>query len=235
MVPQWVKWIETICYHCCDNNLLYSTITSLMYSSSHGVNTLRLRQNGRHFADNIFNCIFSNKNVWISINISLKIVPKGQINNIPAMVQIMAWHRPGDKPLSEPMMVSLLTHICLTLPELRLAVGFIYTMYIYIYIHTYKVSDPMTIAVMVKGSLFWWHRHKQFISLKNSLLTLSASSSHWLWSKTVVGKSSASAMELWQSYAKPSIYISICCNNNNHIIVQTVCTLIYHLFGWNQH
>ena len=24
----------------------------------------------------------------------------------------MAWRRPGDKPLSEPMMVSLLTHIC---------------------------------------------------------------------------------------------------------------------------
>ena len=26
----------------------------------------------------------------------------------------MAWHRPGDKPLSEPMMVNLLTHICVT-------------------------------------------------------------------------------------------------------------------------
>ena len=35
-------------------------------------------------------------------NISLKCVPKGQINNIPALVQIMAWHRQGDKPLSEP-------------------------------------------------------------------------------------------------------------------------------------
>ena len=26
----------------------------------------------------------------------------------------MAWHRPGDKALPEPMMVSLLTHICVT-------------------------------------------------------------------------------------------------------------------------
>ena len=52
-----------------------------------------------------------NENVRISINISLKFVPKGLINNIPALVQIMAWRRPGDKPLSEPMMVSLLTHI----------------------------------------------------------------------------------------------------------------------------
>ena len=41
-------------------------------------------------------------------------LPKGSINNIPALVQIMAWRRPGDKPLSEPMMVSLLTHTCVT-------------------------------------------------------------------------------------------------------------------------
>ena len=39
------------------------------------------------------------------------------MNNIPALVQIMAWRRPGDKPLSEPMMVSLLTHICVTRPQ----------------------------------------------------------------------------------------------------------------------
>ena len=37
--------------------------------------------------------------------ISLKCVPKVRINNIPALVQIMAWRRPGDKPLSEPMML----------------------------------------------------------------------------------------------------------------------------------
>ena len=44
----------------------------------------------------------------------LKFVPRGPINNIPALVQIMAWRQPGDKPLSEPMLVSLLTHICIT-------------------------------------------------------------------------------------------------------------------------
>ena len=77
-------------------------------------NTLRPNQNGRHFPDDIFKCMFLNKNVWISLKISLKFVPKVRINNIPALVQIMAWCRPGDKPLSEPMMVSLLTHICVT-------------------------------------------------------------------------------------------------------------------------
>ena len=79
--------------------------------------TLRPRQKGRHFADDTFKCIFINENVRISINISLKFVPKGLINNIPALVQIMAWRRPGDKPLSEPMMVNLLTHICVTRPQ----------------------------------------------------------------------------------------------------------------------
>ena len=73
---------------------------------------LRPRQNGRHFPDDIFKWIFLNQNIWISINISLKFVPMGPINNIPALVQIMAWRCPGDKPLSEPMMVSLPTHIC---------------------------------------------------------------------------------------------------------------------------
>ena len=29
----------------------------------------------------------------------------------------MAWRRPGDKPLSEPMMVRLPTHICVTRPQ----------------------------------------------------------------------------------------------------------------------
>ena len=64
------------------------------------INTWRLRQNGRHFADDIFKCIFLNENVRISIEISLNFVPKGRNNNIPALVQIMAWRRPGDKPLS---------------------------------------------------------------------------------------------------------------------------------------
>ena len=81
------------------------------------INTLRPRQNGRHFTDNILKCIFLNENIWISIKISLKFVPKGPINNIPALVRIMAWHQSGDKPLSEPMVVSLLTHICVTRPE----------------------------------------------------------------------------------------------------------------------
>ena len=70
----------------------------------------------------IFQTKFWNRFSWIkmyefSIEILLNFVAKGPINNIPALVQIMAWRQPGDKPLSEPMMVSLLTHICITRPQ----------------------------------------------------------------------------------------------------------------------
>ena len=75
---------------------------------------IEARQNGRHFPDDIFKSIFLNKNVWFSIKVSLKFVPKGPINNIPTLVQIMAWRRSGDKPLSEPIMINLLKHKCVT-------------------------------------------------------------------------------------------------------------------------
>ena len=80
------------------------------------VNTLRLRQSGRCFADDIFKCILLNENVWPSIKISLKFVPKVLINNNSASVQIMTWRRPVDKPLSEAM-IKLPMHICVTRPQ----------------------------------------------------------------------------------------------------------------------
>ena len=89
----------------------------VMWPDHQWFNTWRPRQHGRHLPDDIFKCIFLNENVWTSIQISLKFVPKGPIDNIPALVQIMAWRRPGDKPLSEPMLIILLTHICVTRPQ----------------------------------------------------------------------------------------------------------------------
>ena len=89
----------------------------LVFDFSDLLNTLRPTQNGRHFADEIFKCIFLNENEWISLKLSLKFVLKGPMNNIPALVQIIAWRRPGDKPLSEPTMVSLPNHICFARPQ----------------------------------------------------------------------------------------------------------------------
>ena len=81
------------------------------------VYTLRARQ-----MDAISQTIFSNAFSWMKMfEFRLKFhwifVPKCPINNIPAMVQIMAWRRPSNMPLSEPMVVSLPTHICLARPQ----------------------------------------------------------------------------------------------------------------------
>ena len=93
----YVRCVSWICPTCCVSN----------------INSFRPRTNGRHIADDIFKCIPLNENVWIPIKISLKC----PIINILALVQIIAWCWPGDKPLSEPMIVSLLTHICVTRPR----------------------------------------------------------------------------------------------------------------------
>ena len=55
--------------------------------------------------------------MWTSLKISLKFISKAQTNIFPALVQIMAWCRSGDKSLSETMIASLLTHICVTRPQ----------------------------------------------------------------------------------------------------------------------
>ena len=81
------------------------------------LNTLRPRQNGRRFADDSCKSLFWDENGWISTKMSLNFVTKGPMNNIPALFQIMAWRRAGDEPLSEPMLVSLPTHICATRPQ----------------------------------------------------------------------------------------------------------------------
>ena len=70
--------------------------------STQSVNTLKPRQNGRHFADDIFKCIFLNENVWIPIKFSMKFVPKGPINSIgadnglaPDRRQAIVWNNAG--------------------------------------------------------------------------------------------------------------------------------------------
>ena len=55
------------------------------------------------FTGDILNFIFLNENIWILIEMWLKLVPKGPIDNMLALVQIMAWRWTGDKPLSEPV------------------------------------------------------------------------------------------------------------------------------------
>ena len=93
-----------------------SWIITEIWSHDH---SLSLTHWGRDKMDASFLTTFSNAfswmkiNIWNSIEISLKFIPKGPINNIPALVQKVAWLLlyVGYKPLSEPMFISL-THIC---------------------------------------------------------------------------------------------------------------------------
>ena len=90
--------------------LMYSHVR-LLFSAF--INTLGPRQNGRHFADDIFTCILLNENVWILIKISLSFVPKGPINNIPALVQVMNWTlRKSYKTTGHSFSFSNELHVC---------------------------------------------------------------------------------------------------------------------------
>ena len=63
--------------------------------------TLGQRQNGCQFAD--ISSAFYSRKIWILIDISLKFVPRGSTDNNSPLVEVMAWHETGIKPLSEPM------------------------------------------------------------------------------------------------------------------------------------
>ena len=95
----------------------WHTPSALLISIIYMINSSPPGQDGCHFADDIFKCIFVNEKFLILIKISLKFVRKGAIDNNPALVQIMAWRRPSDKPLSEPMVVNLQKHICVNRPQ----------------------------------------------------------------------------------------------------------------------
>ena len=119
-----------ICIHCCHSGIYVSQCTWLcntpgcdgagVMSNFDGHNGTK-RTKSTHWDQDkmatVFQTTFSNANIWILFKISLKFVPNGQINNSPELVEILAWRRSGDKPLSEPMMVRLPTHICVTRPQ----------------------------------------------------------------------------------------------------------------------
>ena len=84
----------------CHTQMFISTWPGWFKSSPPG-------QNGHPIEKDIFRCIVVNEKFCILIKISLKFVPKNSTDYNPALVQIMAWRRIGDKPLSEPMLTRL--------------------------------------------------------------------------------------------------------------------------------
>ena len=108
------------------------------------INTLRPRQYDPLFADDTFKRIFLNENIRIAIKISLKFVPKGLFSNIPALVLIMAWRRPGDKPLSEPMIDHWRIYASLGLNELIWIV--VYSQFP-VYVHVEMNNDEIVVRI----------------------------------------------------------------------------------------
>ena len=112
---QWLRAVQATSHDLNQCWLVYRRISASLGRNE--LNSLRPRLNRCPFVDDIFKCIFLDENKLILIRISLKFVPEVRINDILALVQIMAWCQSGDKSLSEPMMVRLSTHICVTRPQ----------------------------------------------------------------------------------------------------------------------
>ena len=80
---------------------------------------------------------FFNETVWIANKIPLKFVNRGLININPALVQIMGYRWPGDKPFSEPTMVNVLTHKSVSRPQwVNLSAMLYLPFFHYIYVAT---------------------------------------------------------------------------------------------------
>ena len=82
------------------------------------INSSSPGQNGRHFANDIFKCIFVNEKCCILIQIWLKFVPEGPIDNKSTLVQVMECRLFGAKPLSEPMLIQFTDVYIMHLGEL---------------------------------------------------------------------------------------------------------------------
>ena len=191
-------------------------------------NTLRPRQNGRHFTDDIFKCILLNENAWISLKISLKLVPKFQINNIPALVQIMAWRRPGDKPISELMIVILLTRICVTRPQwVNSESGLVQS-----------GNKPLPEPILTMESLLTLNGFVQYIS---RVMSLSVTVSEIPRNSTIIQQSvhdynSTKAMKCWifetEMQWRAPITKSLWCAEHFYVMISEDCHVTFNALQW---
>ena len=72
------------------------------------LNTSPPRQNGCYFTADIFKCIFMNKNFVFRFKSHWNLFLRAQFNNKSVLLQVMAWCRIGDKPLSQPMITQFI-------------------------------------------------------------------------------------------------------------------------------
>ena len=99
--------INSVSLTCFSFIQFYSELTSLYISTPYTYQVWILNSiYDMKITDDIFKSIF-NESVWILITtctISLKFIPKGPIDYKSALVQVVAWHRTGEKPLPESVL-----------------------------------------------------------------------------------------------------------------------------------
>ena len=103
---QCISWSQYCNYWCpgdqlirCQQSWFLQADIALVYY----FNTLRPRQNGRQFPDDFFKCIFFSCMIMFNFDFP------------EVFAEVCS--QESAKPLCEPMMVSLLTHICVTEPQ----------------------------------------------------------------------------------------------------------------------
>ena len=126
--PFQIHWIYDSFTHywCSSATFVIFSFSTTSHSSCSckcvSVKEMQLTHRGRGKSATIWQTTFSNAFSWMKmyefrLRFPWIFFPKIQINNIPALIQIMAWRWPRDKPLFEQMMISLLTHVCVTRPQ----------------------------------------------------------------------------------------------------------------------
>ena len=134
------------------------------------INTLQPRQNSHIFPDDISKRIFLNENLLIVIPISLKFVRRVPVNGKPALVQIVASRRTGDKPSSKPMMVYLIDaymrRSASTRPSLPILFPedkdlFFLSTVNFMFVDDLPMYEPRKSAVMILTELY--HRDEDFV------------------------------------------------------------------------
>ena len=78
-------------------------------------NTLVPEHSGWDLADDICKCSFLNRNQYV-LWYKLKFIPGRPIDSMSPLIQVMAWHSVGNKPLTEPMFPIPMTQYGVTRP-----------------------------------------------------------------------------------------------------------------------
>ena len=191
----------------CFTTSVVMNIIKIMCFSVFQCNTLGPKEYDRRFANDLFKLIFVNENCCNFIHISLKFVHNGRIDNMSALILIMAWRRRGDKPSSEPMMESLTyaymrhsaslnysnSKICLDTSSIRIQTSIFLPLSLSIHFHVTEEqvihmrdvdvdisSDHIIVTIHIYFFPSWWNT-RVFLTKREVGTSQNFTRSHSVW------------------------------------------------------